>query len=72
LTGEEIASLSLAALRAMIERHIEHMQYEDRQLRYILYAITGSRDILPDDPPRKPNLDEDMMEVHRRLKALGI
>lgn len=82
MSEEQIESLSIADFMALRARHIADLKRRDKELRYILVAITGNKNLLKEHSehmgpgPRpetvKAPLDKSAMEFSRRLAAMGV
>lgn len=76
MTEAQIETLSLAEVLALRSRHIAEQKRREKELRYILAALTGNKKLIQDSEvpkiPKATNLDQSAMEFSRRLAELGV
>jgi len=82
MTDEQIESLSLAEILALRARYIAEEKRRDKELRYILVALTGNKGLLhesnehagpgPKAEEMTAPLDRSAMELSRRFAVLGV
>lgn len=75
MTDEQINSLPLSEFMALRSRYLSEEKRRDKELRYILVAITGNKSLLQDSavkPASMSELDRSAMEFSRRLADLGV
>lgn len=82
MSDEQINSLSLADFMALRSRYLAEQKRRDKELRYVLVALTGNKALLQDTkehvgPGPKPEelgapLDKSAMEFSKRLASLGV
>lgn len=82
MSEAQIETLSLAEVMALRARYIAEQKRREKELRYILAALTGNKSLLQNTkehvgPGPKPEelgapLDKAAMEFSKRLASLGV
>lgn len=67
MTPDECETLTLTGVLALFARWKARRKYEQRNLRQILYALTGNREIIAEDEPKADFLSF----VNRQLMTAG-
>lgn len=68
MTPEECETLTLGGVLALYTRWKARRKYEQRNLRQLLYALTGDKKILQEDAPKTAHL---LDFVNRQLMTAG-